>query len=82
MVTWLQNHKEPKSQVVDFMAKTCKARARTIAENKEKTAKEILAMYPRLVDVDGMVSFLEKANVLKLLYIFKELERKYFSPYT
>ncbi|PIK56493.1 hypothetical protein BSL78_06608 [Apostichopus japonicus] len=41
--------------VLEFMAKTAKARAADIRDNKQKKFSDILKEYPRLIDTDGMV---------------------------
>lgn len=55
MVTWLKCHIAPADQVLEFMAKTAKARAADIRDNKQKKFSDILKEYPRLIDTDGMV---------------------------
>ncbi|XP_071811145.1 uncharacterized protein [Apostichopus japonicus] len=55
MVTWLKCHIAPADQVIEFMAKTAKARAADIRDNKQKKFSDILKEYPRLIDTDGMV---------------------------
>ncbi|XP_063960851.1 uncharacterized protein LOC135155510 [Lytechinus pictus] len=54
-IKWLQDHKEPRQQVRSWMRDTCKARAGYIRDNKDKPVQELLLLFPRLIDTEGMV---------------------------
>ncbi|KAJ8050156.1 hypothetical protein HOLleu_03249 [Holothuria leucospilota] len=55
MVTWLKYHNAPADQVKEMMGKTCKSRAAWIRKEKEKSVRELILEYPRLIDTDGMI---------------------------
>ena len=57
MITWLKHNKDPVSQVKSYMARTAQTRALFIREHPEESVNSIIAVYPRLVDVPGMVSY-------------------------
>ena len=53
---WLRNHHQPEQQVRKWMNDTVKSRAATIRAEKDKPVSELMRLYPRLLDTDGMVS--------------------------
>ncbi|XP_071495652.1 uncharacterized protein [Diadema antillarum] len=51
---WLRDHHQPEQQVKKWMSDTVKSRAATIRADKDKSVSELLQLYPRLLDTDGM----------------------------
>ncbi|XP_072168569.1 uncharacterized protein [Diadema setosum] len=62
---WLRDHHQPVQQVKKWMSDTVKSRAAAIRADKDKPVSELLQLYPRLLDTDGM-------NVL--LYVEKQVK--------
>ena len=52
----MKHHKEPLDQVKRYMRETTKARAALIRSEKAKPVADLIKLYPRLLDTEGMVS--------------------------